>query len=326
MQSGLVNDWAREDGFSIVHHSDVQSIKPIRPLTVEMSFDGNAVDVGSHSTSSLVSNQACAQRRRKTSRWHTPAAVATRSARRLQNVPIGRECYSCHISPTDGLLGMVGDAPTCSMLGEVEAPPTEHAARTSSARSICCFMGRPAEDAAVCRVVPLFLYDIVVTLERDVGAILIERAKDADAFVTDFITEASRTEPTSPRGIGGGLDQLMRGDVDLGISSSVVIGAAAQTVALCQGIAGIRQGRVEDDASRRPKTEVISTGVTNGRTTSPQEGATDELIQGGVDEEQVGNPRHPPLHAHRMRDFIPDIGILEERGGWIGGRIHKCAR
>src|SRR2546428_10199844 len=29
MQGGLINDWAREDGFSIVHHGDGQSIKPI---------------------------------------------------------------------------------------------------------------------------------------------------------------------------------------------------------------------------------------------------------------------------------------------------------
>ena len=55
MQSGLVNDWASQDGFSMVHQSDGQPIKPIRPFTVEMSFDGNAVDVGSHRQAPLHS-------------------------------------------------------------------------------------------------------------------------------------------------------------------------------------------------------------------------------------------------------------------------------
>src|SRR6266568_6123688 len=45
MQSGLVNDWAREDGFSIVHHGDSQSIKPIRPFRVKMPLDDNLVDL-----------------------------------------------------------------------------------------------------------------------------------------------------------------------------------------------------------------------------------------------------------------------------------------
>src|SRR5438094_816107 len=45
MQSRLINYWAREDGFSIVHHSDGQSIKPLRPFTVKMPLDDNLVDL-----------------------------------------------------------------------------------------------------------------------------------------------------------------------------------------------------------------------------------------------------------------------------------------
>ena len=45
----------------------------------------------------------------------------------------------------------------------------------------------------------------------------------------------------------------MRGDADLGISSSVAIGAAAQTVAMCQVIASIRQGGIEETPAGVPK-------------------------------------------------------------------------
>src|SRR6266568_8894378 len=45
MQSGLVNDWAGEDGFSIVHHGDGQPIKPLRPFTVKMPLDDDLVDL-----------------------------------------------------------------------------------------------------------------------------------------------------------------------------------------------------------------------------------------------------------------------------------------
>src|SRR5437588_10594833 len=45
MQSGLVNDWAGEDGFSIVHQSDGQPIKPVRPFTVKMPLDDDPVDL-----------------------------------------------------------------------------------------------------------------------------------------------------------------------------------------------------------------------------------------------------------------------------------------
>src|SRR5947209_20576235 len=50
MQGGLVNDWARGNGFAIVHQSDGQPIKPLRPFTVQMPLDGNAVDIVSHMT------------------------------------------------------------------------------------------------------------------------------------------------------------------------------------------------------------------------------------------------------------------------------------
>ena len=56
---------------------------------------------------------------------------------------------------------------------------------------------RSTQDTTSNGVVPLFLYDIGVTLEKDVGPILVERAIDADAFVADFIKEATRTEPTT---------------------------------------------------------------------------------------------------------------------------------
>src|SRR5947209_20352814 len=45
MQSGLVNDWAGENGFSIVHQSDGQPIKPLRPITVKMPLDDDPVDL-----------------------------------------------------------------------------------------------------------------------------------------------------------------------------------------------------------------------------------------------------------------------------------------
>ncbi|MFL5587646.1 MAG: hypothetical protein ACJ8DI_08325 [Ktedonobacteraceae bacterium] len=45
MQSSLVNDWAREDGFSIVHQGDGQPIKPIRPFAVKMPLDDELVDL-----------------------------------------------------------------------------------------------------------------------------------------------------------------------------------------------------------------------------------------------------------------------------------------
>ena len=45
MQSGLVNDGAGEDGFAIVHQSDSQSIKPVRPLMVKMPLDDDLVDL-----------------------------------------------------------------------------------------------------------------------------------------------------------------------------------------------------------------------------------------------------------------------------------------
>jgi hypothetical protein len=38
------------------------------------------------------------------------------------------------------------------------------------------------------------------------------------------------------------------------------------------------------------------------------------------------NPRLPALHAHRVRDFVAYIGILEHGGRWVGRPIHKCPR
>jgi hypothetical protein len=84
--------------------------------------------------------------------------------------------------------------------------------------------------------------------------------------------------PHSPLGIGCGLDLLMRGDVDLGISINVVIGAAAKTVATCQEIASIRHGSIKYRGTTLSKTEVIRAEATNGRTARPEEGTTDELI------------------------------------------------
>jgi hypothetical protein len=45
MQSSLVSDWARENGFSILQQSDSQSIKPVRPFAVKMSLDYDLVDL-----------------------------------------------------------------------------------------------------------------------------------------------------------------------------------------------------------------------------------------------------------------------------------------
>src|SRR5712692_1708048 len=56
MQSRLVNDRAREDGFSIVHQSDGQPIKPLRPFTVKMPLDDDLVDL----LSNLFAFHSCA--------------------------------------------------------------------------------------------------------------------------------------------------------------------------------------------------------------------------------------------------------------------------
>src|SRR5437762_8210694 len=45
MQGSLINYWASEDGFSIVHQSDGQPIKPLRPFTVKMPLDDDLVDL-----------------------------------------------------------------------------------------------------------------------------------------------------------------------------------------------------------------------------------------------------------------------------------------
>jgi hypothetical protein len=169
-----------------------------------------------------------------------------------------------------------------------------------------------------------------MTVERDVGSGSVQRAKDARAFVSDFtIEKACRIKPASPLGIGCKLHLLMRGDVDLGISVDVVIGAAdaGTTEAARQGVASIRHGPIEDDAVRRTKTEVIRAQVTIGRTAKPAEqgGSTDELVQRRVDEERVVNTGLPALHAHRVHDFMLDIGILEEGSEWVGRGIHEGA-
>src|SRR5579859_4106101 len=57
MQRGLVNDWATQDSFSTVHLGDGQSIKPLRPFTLKMSLDSNAVDVVSHTTNTSHSSE-----------------------------------------------------------------------------------------------------------------------------------------------------------------------------------------------------------------------------------------------------------------------------
>ena len=56
-----------------------------------------------------------------------------------------------------------------------------------------------------------------------------------------------------------------------------------------------------------------------------QGGLTDELVPRRVDEERVVNPGRPALYAHRVHDFMLDIGILEEGSGWVGRGIHEGA-
>jgi hypothetical protein len=69
---------------------------------------------------------------------------------------------------------------------------------------------RPTNDTARDCVVPLFLDDIGMTVEIDVGSGGVQRAKDARAFVSDFtVKEAGRIKPTSPLGIGCKLHLLM---------------------------------------------------------------------------------------------------------------------
>src|SRR2546421_6982826 len=45
MQGSLINYWASEDGFSSVHKSDGQPIKPLRPFTVKMPLDDDPVNL-----------------------------------------------------------------------------------------------------------------------------------------------------------------------------------------------------------------------------------------------------------------------------------------
>jgi hypothetical protein len=56
-----------------------------------------------------------------------------------------------------------------------------------------------------------------------------------------------------------------------------------------------------------------------------QGGLTDELVPRRVDEERVVNPGRPALYAHRVHDFMLDIGILEEGSGWVGRGIYEGA-
>jgi hypothetical protein len=115
----------------------------------------------------------------------------------------------------------------------------------------------------------------------------------------------------------------MRGEIDLRISIDVVIRAAAQTVATGKKISSIRHGCIEYGGIESTKTEVICAEATIGRTARP-EWRTDGLIQCGEDEERVSDRGLPALDAHRMRDFVSDIGILEEGSGRIGRCIHEC--
>ena len=95
-----------------------------------------------------------------------------------------------------------------------------------------------------------------MTVEGDVGPISVERAKDAGALVSDFTIEEARwIEPASRLGIGCEFHLLVRGEVDRGISVNIVVGAAAETEASCQGVASVRHGPIEDDAisSTKPK-------------------------------------------------------------------------
>src|SRR5215472_16670124 len=166
-----------------------------------------------------------------------------------------------------------------------------------------------------------------MTVEIDIGSGSVPRAIDARAFVPDFTVEACRIKPASRQGIGCKLHLLVRGEVDLGISVDVVIGAEAETAAMHQGVASIRHGPIEDDAVRRSEGKVIRALGTIRRTAYPAEqgGTADELVQRRVDEERVVNPGLPALHAHRVHDFMPEIGILEEGSGWIGTRVQGPA-
>ena len=131
---------------------------------------------------------------------------------------------------------------------------------------------RPREGTARNRVVPLFLQYIGMAFEIDVGALCVERAKDTDAFVSDFISEATRAEPATGLGIGCRLHLLMRGGVNLRIGGYVAIGTDAQTVALRQGIARIRHARIKYRAARSAETEVIPAHAAKGRAAHPKKG------------------------------------------------------
>ena len=159
------------------------------------------------------------------------------------------------------------------------------------------------DGAAVLAIVPFFLNEIGVVVPIDIRPITGGWAKGEVTLIANFLT--ARVCPGVEERVGSGLHLLVGGNVD-GAIGIIIVGAG-------RGIAALHTANVGHSCVNGVGSKVAVIAAESRETALGA--ATDYLVLGSEDKENVRNVGCPAICILRIGHFVLNITVLNRRGG-----------